>query len=51
MNNYTIDFIYNIKNKISFELNDSISTLLNEIEYEIDKNNSLFFDDKNKFNK
>ena len=49
MNNYSIDHIYNIKNEINIKLDNSILNLLNEIENEIDRNNSLYLDDKNKF--
>lgn len=49
MNNYSIDYIYNIKNKINIKLDNSILNLLNEIENEIDKNNLIYLDDKNKF--
>ena len=51
MNNYSIDYIYNVKNKINIKQNIYILNLLNEIETEIDKNNLIYLDDKNKFNK
>ena len=37
MNNYTIDYIYNIKNNIDLKLDNSISKLLIEIEMKLIK--------------
>ena len=51
MTNYTIDYIYNIKNNIDLKLDDSISKLLIAIEYEIDKTSLIYLDDKNKLGK
>lgn len=51
MTNYTIDYIYNIKNNIDLKLDDSISKLLIAMEYEIDKTSLIYLDDKNKLGK
>lgn len=51
MTNYTIDYIYNIKNNIDLKLDDSISKLLIAIENEIDKTSLIYLDDKNKLGK
>ena len=51
MNTYTINYIFNVKHNIDLKLDDSISELLIEIENEIDKNNLIYLDDKNKLGK
>ena len=48
MTNYTIDYIYNIKNNIDLKLDDSISKLLIAMEYEIDKTSLIYLDDNTK---
>ena len=51
MNKYTIDYINDIKNTINIELDISIINILNEIDIEINANNELYIDEKNRFTK